>query len=629
MEPVDRVAVTPKKPPSSLDYRGSELGGKDREAEDQGLKHGNKVSESSIDHLDEVDRSTLSYNSSTELRLGHFKNWLQACQRTHEYCKLQFLIPGFRPTRLLDVDAFGASRIQLCVSEDSRHGENMEYLTLSHCWGKKPVVRLLKSNFSAMRESISFDILSQTFRDAVTVTRKMGIRFLWIDSLCIIQDSAEDWRAESAQMDKVYGNALCNLAATSSEDGNGGLFRPKDRYPTLVTKCLIEPEWADYEKRQFLLVDAHHWDHNVYDLPLCQRAWVLQELLLAPRVIHFGPQLCWECKTMKACEMFPEELHSAVITRQILLENREVERKDQSEGNAEGQQYDGAFVLRNDQAFNDPFFEASRHGWQSILETYTSCQLTFGGDKLIALSGIVKRMQRQLDDTYVAGLWRNDLARQLLWTVEQNTVRGSLSHRSTEYRAPSWSWAAIDAPLDTGWSITKAEKAESCLVEILHCHVESVGPDSAGQVKAASVQLLGTICPVTMVPLEEEDPDRSKEWWMNGAWSMRFGEEQVTSTCCFDVSPKQSQAPVYFLPVMGEIVNPAQALLKYVKGVLLTPETSRGQGVYSRIGAALIYVEPRILEQPAGQRAPVITISPGSDDGLLYEKGRGRTLTLL
>jgi hypothetical protein len=106
----------------------------------------------------------------------------------------------------------------------------IEYLTLSHCWGKDQIFRLLETNIDQLRKAIPTNRLPQTFQQAIALTKRMGHRYIWIDSLCIIQDSEDDWHYESSRMGDVYKNSFCNISATAAEDGRMGLFFERDRF---------------------------------------------------------------------------------------------------------------------------------------------------------------------------------------------------------------------------------------------------------------------------------------------------------------------------------------------------------------------------------------------------------------
>ena len=169
------------------------------------------------------------------------------------------------------------------------------YMALSHRWGEgDEQFRTDKSNFETRCKEINFHELPKTFQDAVTVTRKLGVEYLWIDTLCIIQDDDDDRRRECSRMEQVFASAYCTLAATSAQDCSQGLFRedndvslgPENGYKSLCIREVDEDFSRDVEQAE-----------------LNQRGWVFQERALSRRIIHFtAAQTYWECGKMVSCE---------------------------------------------------------------------------------------------------------------------------------------------------------------------------------------------------------------------------------------------------------------------------------------------------------------------------------------
>jgi hypothetical protein len=206
------------------------------------------------------------------------------------------------PTRLLDVGTPGNPYLRLRVNGGATPAS--VYTTLSHCWGQLQIKQLKIANLLALTKEIEITELPKTFQDAITITRRIGVRYIWIDSLCIIQDSPEDWAKESSSMGNIYKNGLCNIAATAANDGQTGLFF--QRNPLLAQRCRISIKSLPSFLRPGLydLFQQYLWDNSVSEAPLNQRAWVIQERILAPRVIHFGKnQLLWECSELVRCSL--------------------------------------------------------------------------------------------------------------------------------------------------------------------------------------------------------------------------------------------------------------------------------------------------------------------------------------
>ncbi|KAF2493778.1 HET-domain-containing protein [Lophium mytilinum] len=350
---------------------------------------------------DDNSSSTASSNS-----FNCINTWIQTCNTTHEDCQattraLESVPDRFRPTRLLDLGTHSTAQPRLI--EVLQLETKPEYITLSHCWGDYMPPRLTTGNLDQFRQGIDPVNLPPTFKDAIDITRRLSVRYLWIDSLCIIQDSEKDWRLESATMDQTYEHAWCNIAAAGAADARGGCYSDRNLrhvLPLLVALPHSSPE-AKY------LGHISRWDSwvdNIEESPLLKRAWVVQEQLLSTRTIYFTQhQIFWRCKELRASEHEPEELQSYWL-----------DYHDDS----------------SDESPEDP----------TLVKKYTQCQLSMPEkDKLVAISGLAKRYGH--GSNYLAGLWRHLLPEQLLW---QTDLCHEAPCASRNRRSPSWSWASVD-----------------------------------------------------------------------------------------------------------------------------------------------------------------------------------------
>ena len=196
------------------------------------------------------------------------------------------------PTRVLDVGATNdPSQLRLLTTQ----GLSGQYIALSHCWGLNRHIVTNLNNLELHERRIPYESLPKTFQDAVVITRSVGIRYIWIDSLCIVQDDIQDWENEAAKMADVYRNAYCTIAATGSRGDQEGIF--DDRTEQDICTLRYDAENTD------LLIT--YIDEGIFALqqllhhsPLSQRAWCLQEKLLSPRTMHFTQsRAIWECRT--------------------------------------------------------------------------------------------------------------------------------------------------------------------------------------------------------------------------------------------------------------------------------------------------------------------------------------------
>lgn len=322
---------------------------------------------------------------------------------------------------------------------------------------------LLASNIEKFRRGQPIQDLPQTFKDSIVVARRFSIRYLWIDVHCIVQDSRDDWERESAKMGHVYANSAGNIAASASTDPEGGLFRSRD--PETIRPGLVRAAFSTSEPKNYYIFDKSYMERQIFDGPLHRRGWVFQERLLAPRVLHFADeQIFWECFTAHKCEGFPRgiPLYSPLKNLDQLLES------SQSSGK---QQNLGIFNL-----------------WNDLVKAYTKCALTRQRDKLIAFSGLARLFHDNNGDEYIAGLWRSRLAEHLDWRVYKPAAK-----ITSEYRAPSWSWASLDGPV----SPSGLSARTNMQISILDVQVQRSGPDSMGQVLGGHIKLNGIVAQVT------------------------------------------------------------------------------------------------------------------------------------
>lgn len=225
------------------------------------------------------------------------REWTQLCDAEHQCLSPQeSLSSAFKlPTRVIDVGLQDDRSLRL-VEPSGPFSER--YITLSHCWGDTPPELSFRANKNTVREltnRIEFDDLPRTFQDAVIVTRALGVRYLWIDSLCIIQDDEADWEAESAKMGDYYSSAYLTIAATSAQASTEGFLTERPNRPYVTVPL---------GNGHLHLAEAiDNFEADVEQGILNSRAWVLQERALSRRTIHFtSTQVYWECGMGVHCE---------------------------------------------------------------------------------------------------------------------------------------------------------------------------------------------------------------------------------------------------------------------------------------------------------------------------------------
>ncbi|KAK2024006.1 heterokaryon incompatibility protein [Colletotrichum zoysiae] len=433
--------------------------------------------------------------------LGQARDWLTQCRLCHKRClSIRSADAGMAwlPTRLLDVGVEGDPRIKLVLTQQDQVHPLAAYITLSYRWGSQPQGLLLQdSNVDSFRRGLLIHDLPRTFKDLAKVARFLSVRYVWIDALCIIQDSLADWESEGATMRDVYANSTCTIAAAASEDPHGGLFRTRD--PTKIVPTLIgTPEMGSSpESLTSFLYDRTYLDRRTISGPLQKRGWVFQERMLSPRILHFAEdQIVWECLTGAKCEAFPSGLPLYKSAKDLGPLWRALERTAMPTTSTV---QDDAVVttngLSNNQIANT---DATRHtadiailsAWRDLVKQFSRCALTKSTDKLPAFAGVAKLFQDITGDTYYAGLWRSSFLDQLDWQAHEPAKRAS-----SEYRAPSWSWAAVDGAIRPFSLVPDS----SLLPELDDVHVSVIGLDCFGRISDAFLKLQGYLVPATVL----------------------------------------------------------------------------------------------------------------------------------
>jgi len=240
--------------------------------------------------------------------------WIRDCTRGHDRCKSDSL--KVLPARLLDVMP-GGDFIKLIEIKLVETQETRPYTTLSHCWGNpEDLITTAKATLRQRLTGIPFEEVPRSFLDAVLITQKLGVQYLWIDALCIVQDDKLDWEAQSAEMADIYSRSYLTISALHSPNCHGGCFSPRwTQYSEFLPW-----RWSLHSREipnenpttcpsvfvRFALSIAHNQffrgGHQFGDIrgssPLLRRGWVFQERLLSPRILHFhSEELMWECNT--------------------------------------------------------------------------------------------------------------------------------------------------------------------------------------------------------------------------------------------------------------------------------------------------------------------------------------------
>jgi hypothetical protein len=389
------------------------------------------------------------------------QEWMSTCVDKHEQCQ-KHTQPHTYPTRLLKLESHN---IRLVLPQDDQISG--PYAALSYCWGPNPnFIRLTTNNLQEFRVGIPYTTLPIAFQEAILIVKELGIRYLWIDALCIIQSglgSSEDWQFESGRMQEVYSNCIVNLSLAQAANPNqsclGGYTL--DSTPPFEADIVYGADDAGARKSQtYTILSEDYFREALYQQPIGSRAWVMQEGLLATRVLSIGHgELFWDCQQVPyASESLP-----LGFTLCSNLERDELWAR-----------------LSLSVSFISPIRNSGNLEmiWSELLNEYTACELTYPqADKLVALSAISTRMGYAMSDTCLGGHFCRTLPQSLNWRINIARAEKRMPNRMLKSSSqtqggnmvttPSWSWASMDGQLDMGttqreesWSVAAMEAYE-------------------------------------------------------------------------------------------------------------------------------------------------------------------------
>jgi hypothetical protein len=320
---------------------------------------------------------------------------ISECREKHTRCAKRDEI--LLPTRILHISRTPKGAFEVILQES--RGLRQKYACLSHRWGGSETGTTVKDTYTQKLDGIPWATIPRTFQDAIEFVYALGVCYLWIDSYCIIQDSPADWDAEAKQMASIFKNSYFTVAATAAINNEAGCFwvenGPDGRF--------LDPEGAEPSELS-VRKTIRHWEriwtsNRESQFPLLTRAWVFQERVLAPRVLHFSHhELVWECAERGDCQCGGFDDRS----------------------NAKSLRWD------------------MNNSWRSAVELYTSLRLTQQSDRLSAFHGFAEFygsiVVAKVNTDYLAGLWKGSLHLDLLWRVD------TLANISTEARPLCRCW---------------------------------------------------------------------------------------------------------------------------------------------------------------------------------------------
>lgn len=371
--------------------------------------------------------------------------------------------------------------------EVKSNSSDISYAALSHCWGNERLLATTTRNLEIHKKCVNWPLIPPTFMDAIKLAMALNIGYLWIDSLCILQDDLKDWEVESSKMADIYQYASVTLAATTASSSAQGAYAELSRVSKHTEIKL--PTYISKTCRIGVRERVRHWNkstaNDATQFPLLSRGWGLQERLLSSRVLHFcDTEMIWECREATDCEcgalsqdsspgaVFygltkrfdeqkargltasieslpnmwgrlrarspvpklrkswlgpPASSSGGLLTTSLSPPTRSAELKQPKSPSPTGPQTESI-----------PEFVPHFH---RLVEQYSALELTRASDRLPAFSGLAERMQH-FRGAYLAGLWADSLCFDLMWRIDKHDLWATRSTRPTAYNGPSWSWVS-------------------------------------------------------------------------------------------------------------------------------------------------------------------------------------------
>ncbi|KAJ4128897.1 hypothetical protein NW768_007419 [Fusarium equiseti] len=398
----------------------------------------------------------------SEPHLNLIRSWRKECLANHEACARNTSQVRL-PSRVIEIEPTDGDITEVSVIETHHLEGKHEYVCLSYCWGVAKQKSMTTT--AVFPRQLALTELPATIADAIRLCHALGYRYLWVDSLCIIQGDIKDWETESAQMCDIYGGASLTIA-TEVCDASPQSFisrredRPYFSGPRIMAKVNGKP--LSPRKRIWFYAPMDRRESSVWDLESdslvtygrkstwLRRAWTYQEWILSPKVLHIEEMTLWDCFEGYANEITQRSMRPAYLLRDLVANGEDKE-------------------------------------WGDIIGHYSLRSLTKDIDRLPALGGIAQLYREGTEYTYLAGLWLEEMPESLTWYR-----KGGDSKRSSGYtqgHIPSWSWASVE----TNFSIPVDNFSKTCAsIEAWFCEYEP--PDSLLQVKEnAWIEIMGPL----------------------------------------------------------------------------------------------------------------------------------------
>ena len=369
------------------------------------------------------------FDRSSSMAMQLAKSWISACHERHTTCPKLF--DSHLPDRVIEILSISSSGGDVQARLTCGTGVLDQYTALSYVWGGPQALVTTTKNIDSHFRFLPISSIATSIQDAIRVTHGLGLRYLWVDSLCIIQDSKSDKTQQISQMKTIFENSFVTIIAASSPTASSGFLRP----PSDSRRSLRLPYW--YENGDIGAVGLQErWAWDSRREVINSRAWTLEEKLLSPRqLIYSSNHMSWECRAETLYDPISgdrrREAYPLVLSKFWTIMSPKFTVLDDAKQDQE-----------------DLLTE-----WREVVTWYTARNMTDEADKLRAIAGLAESFEAAVKilwpnaadgRLYLAGIWMQDFPRGLLWFRRRLVELDSKSTRPTRYRAPSWSWAAIN-----------------------------------------------------------------------------------------------------------------------------------------------------------------------------------------
>ncbi|KAF4457390.1 HET-domain-containing protein [Fusarium austroafricanum] len=371
----------------------------------------------------------------------------ERCQQEHGQCRQYTTC---LPKRVVDISGPDYKLVE------PNPGMQSTYAALSYCWGSLGEQITTSKTIDKLKSCIPRDIFPVVFEEAATVARRLGITYLWIDTVCIIQDNKRDWECEAAKMAEVFENATVTIAASSSADPTIPFFTHRlSSYRDMQLKydSRDSNRQLSFKARRKIPLGIHIKSYQTAEIdPLDSRAWALQEKELATRFISFtGGEVQWKCKQQRLCEC----QNTSFPSKRLFHTSSP-----------------------SDQQYKD---------WHNIVEKCASRKLRYATDRIPGLAGLAGKFSAITGSTYMVGMWKENLLQDLSWQRGHRTAVEPVA----EYLSPSFSWVSITG--SSNYALARDEypgtRIQNCTITDSRC--ETTGSGISGLVTSGSLVARG------------------------------------------------------------------------------------------------------------------------------------------